>query len=93
MGERSIDGLPTVCTLTGDRAHNLSMCPGQESNLQPFSYGSTLQATEPHWPGLCVSPDIPWRTCRGGATPNSGHEAPMVESQPLAVRVFQVDTR
>ena len=30
---------------------NPGTCPDQESNPQPFSYQTTLQATEPHWPG------------------------------------------
>ena len=30
---------------------NLGMCPDQESNPHPFSYGTALQPTEPHWPG------------------------------------------
>ena len=36
MGERNVDQLPPVCTLTRDRTHNLGMCPDQGSNLQPF---------------------------------------------------------
>ena len=32
--------------------HSLGMCPGWASNLQTFGYRMTLQATEPHQPGL-----------------------------------------
>ena len=36
-GEReNINQLPPVCTLTGDRTHNLGMCLDWGSNLQPF---------------------------------------------------------
>ena len=57
-GERNIDArekhrlvVPTPGLGIGDRTHNLCMCPGQESNLQPFGYRMTLQPAEPHQPG------------------------------------------
>ena len=56
--EASIGCLPnaprpgTVHSLTGDGNHSLGMCPEQEPNPQPFGYGTMLQPTEPHWPGL-----------------------------------------
>ena len=34
--ERNINRLPPIYSWTGDQTHNLGMCPGQESNLQPF---------------------------------------------------------
>ena len=34
--ERNIDQLPPVCALTGDRTHNLGMCPDLGLPLQPF---------------------------------------------------------
>ena len=37
---------------TRDLTCSLGMCPYQESNLQPFSYRSMFQPTEPHQPGL-----------------------------------------
>ena len=36
---------------TRDWTHNLHICPDQESNQQPFGYGTMLQSTEPHWLG------------------------------------------
>ena len=58
--ERNIDGrekhqLVTSCMSPqpgmGDRTRNLGMCPNQKSNLQSFTYGTTLHLIEPHWPG------------------------------------------
>ena len=40
---------------TRDGTRHPGMCPEQESNLQPFSYGTILQPTEPHRPG--------WKHC------------------------------
>ena len=34
---------------------NLGTCPDQESNLQPFGYGMTLQPTEPYCKGSIYS--------------------------------------
>ena len=58
MWQRTIDLLTPRYTWTKDRnagtrvwTCNLSMCPDWELNLQPFSYGTTLQPTEPHRPG------------------------------------------
>ena len=45
-------GLVIKSTWTGNQTCNLGMCPDQELNLQPFGYKTTLQPTEPHWPGL-----------------------------------------
>ena len=41
---------------SGDLAHNLGICPGWESNWQPFSQQAGTQSTEPHQPGsyLCL---------------------------------------
>ena len=36
----------------GVRPANIGMCPDQEMNPQPFSYGMMLLPNEPHWPGL-----------------------------------------
>ena len=36
---------------TGDQTHSLGRFPDEELNPQPFSYGTMLQPTEPHWPG------------------------------------------
>ena len=50
MWERNIVQLPSICTLTRHWTHNLGMCPGQESNLQPFGgWDNTLNnwATRP----------------------------------------------
>ena len=55
MWERNSDGLPSTCAPTGDWIHNLGMCPDQESNWRPFSYGTTLQPTEPHQPRQNIS--------------------------------------
>ena len=48
---RNIDWLPLVCAPTRDRAHNLGMCPDQESNPKPSGGQRTLPAPEPHLPG------------------------------------------
>ena len=49
--ERNIDWLPPVRAHTRDCTHNPDMCSDQELNPQPFGFGTTLQPTEPHWPG------------------------------------------
>ena len=36
----------------GNQTHNLGMCIDQKSNVQPVSYKTMLQPTEPHWPEL-----------------------------------------
>ena len=46
--ERNIYWFPFVSTPTGDRTHNLRMCPDQESNLWPFGLWDEAQPTEPH---------------------------------------------
>ena len=42
----------------------LNMQPGtyldQEPNLQPFGYRTTIQPTEPHWPGLWLTFSFPF---------------------------------
>ena len=40
---------------TGDLAFNPGMCPGWESNRQPFGSQAGIQSTEPHQPGLIHS--------------------------------------
>ena len=45
--ERNIDGLPPVCTLTGDRTYNLGMCPDRESNPQHFGLWDNIPT---NWP-------------------------------------------
>ena len=37
---------------TGDLAHNPGMCPGWESNQQPFDLQASAQSTESYQPGL-----------------------------------------
>ena len=66
MRERSIDWLPPVhigprviCAWMAEHVHpdwgpNPCMCPDWESNLQPFSNGTTLQPTESHRTGLLI---------------------------------------
>ena len=49
MRERNIDQLPLIGSPTGDRTHNLGMCPDRELNLQHFG----LQDDAPtHWATL-----------------------------------------
>ena len=38
----------------GDLAHNPSMCPDWESDLQPFRSQASTQSTQPHQPGHIV---------------------------------------
>ena len=45
------DRLSLMCTLTGDLAQNLGMCPDQELNRQPFVLVDDVQTTELHWSG------------------------------------------
>ena len=40
------------CGLWIEPASALGMFPDRKPNRQLFSYGTTLQPTEPHWPGL-----------------------------------------
>ena len=53
MSERNINHLPLECTLTGDQAHNLSMCPDQNQTrdlllcrTMPNQLSHTIQAAE-----------------------------------------------
>ena len=46
MWERNFDQLSPVYTPTKDQTYNLGLCPGLESNLQPFSEGDNTP-TEP----------------------------------------------
>ena len=46
------DRLSLMCTLTGDLAQNLGMCPDQELNRQLFALQVDNHPTEPHWSGL-----------------------------------------
>ena len=50
--KRNSNCLPVVRIQTGDQSCNLGMCPDQEPNWGPFSYGMMLEPTAPHWPGL-----------------------------------------
>ena len=43
--ERETDWMPLVCAPTGDRTHNLGVCPDGESNLRPFALRN--HATQP----------------------------------------------
>ena len=58
MRERSSNWLPPLRAWPGDQIRqtrdqtcNLDICPHWELNPQPFSYGKTLQPTEPQRPG------------------------------------------
>ena len=46
--------LPYAPQLGNHMRSQPTMCPDWELNLQPFSYRTTLQPTEPHWPGLSL---------------------------------------
>lgn len=52
--ERDIDWLSPMHTPTGDRTHNLGMCPEGESNLPPFGVWDDVPTNWATWPGLCM---------------------------------------
>ena len=52
LWQRSSCQLPSVCAPTGDRSCNPDMCPDHGSIPNCLVYGTALQPTEPHRPGL-----------------------------------------
>ena len=53
--EREVsDAFLSVYVHTRNRICNVGTFPDRELNPQPFGYGTTLQPTEPHWPGQAV---------------------------------------
>ena len=46
---KTLVGCLLVSSLTEDQTHNLGMCPDLSV------YGTMLQATQPHWPGLSLT--------------------------------------
>ena len=49
--KRNIDWLPLIHTLTRNGVCNLGYVPWPGIEPTTFGYRTTLQATEPHWPG------------------------------------------